>query len=119
MPEGKSFIHATLDPADINKDVPVEHALVGDADLTLKALVESIRDRLKGKPRGRAEQVVAEIKEIKEGWMAEWLPKLTSNEAPLSPYRVIWDLMHTVDVANTIITHDAGSPRDQLSPFWE
>jgi len=32
---------------------------------------------------------------------------------------VIWDLMHTVDVANTIITHDAGSPRDQLSPFWE
>ncbi|MGH2482407.1 MAG: thiamine pyrophosphate-dependent enzyme, partial [Ktedonobacteraceae bacterium] len=21
--------------------------------------------------------------------------------------------------ANTIITHDAGSPRDQLSPFWE
>jgi acetolactate synthase-1/2/3 large subunit len=24
-----------------------------------------------------------------------------------------------VDRANTIITHDAGSPRDQLSPFWE
>ena len=38
---------------------------------------------------------------------------------PLSPYRVLWDLMHTVDVANTIITHDAGSPRDQISPFWE
>jgi acetolactate synthase I/II/III large subunit len=32
---------------------------------------------------------------------------------------VIWDLMHTVDVSRTIITHDAGSPRDQLSPFWE
>jgi acetolactate synthase-1/2/3 large subunit len=43
---------------------------------------------------------------------------LTSDSAPLSPYRVIWDLLHTVDVANTIITHDAGSPRDQLSPFW-
>jgi acetolactate synthase-1/2/3 large subunit len=27
--------------------------------------------------------------------------------------------MATVDVANTIITHDAGSPRDQLSPFWQ
>ena len=34
----------------------------------------------------------------------------------MTPYRVIWDLLHTVDVANTIITHDAGSPRDQLSP---
>jgi acetolactate synthase-1/2/3 large subunit len=31
---------------------------------------------------------------------------------------VLWDLQHTVDVANTIITHDAGSPRDQLAPFW-
>ena len=47
------------------------------------------------------------------------MPKLTSDETPLSPYRVIWDLLHTVDVANTIITHDAGSPRDQLSPFWQ
>jgi acetolactate synthase-1/2/3 large subunit len=28
-------------------------------------------------------------------------------------------LLHTVDVANTIITHDAGSPRDQISPFWQ
>jgi acetolactate synthase-1/2/3 large subunit len=27
--------------------------------------------------------------------------------------------MHAVDRAKTIITHDAGSPRDQLSPFWE
>jgi acetolactate synthase-1/2/3 large subunit len=24
-----------------------------------------------------------------------------------------------VDVANTIITHDAGSPRDQLTPYWK
>jgi acetolactate synthase-1/2/3 large subunit len=46
------------------------------------------------------------------------MPKLTSDATPLSPYRVIWDLIRTVDVANTIITHDAGSPRDQISPFW-
>ena len=52
-------------------------------------------------------------------WLKEWMPKLTNNEAPLNPYRVLWDLQNTVDVANTIITHDAGSPRDQLSPFWK
>lgn len=119
MPKGKAIIHATLDPADINKDVESEYALVGDADLTLKALISKIRERLGGKPRGRAERVAHEIKTIKAEWLTQWLPKLTSDEAPLSPYRVIWDLLHTVDVANTIITHDAGSPRDQLSPFWE
>ncbi len=27
--------------------------------------------------------------------------------------------MHIADVKNTIITHDAGSPRDELSPFWK
>ena len=32
---------------------------------------------------------------------------------------MLWDLQHTVDIKNTIITHDAGSPRDQLSPFWK
>ena len=45
-------------------------------------------------------------------------PKLTSDETPLNPYRVIADLARTVDLDNTIITHDAGSPRDQISPFW-
>jgi acetolactate synthase-1/2/3 large subunit len=47
------------------------------------------------------------------------MPKLTSGETPLNPYRVLWDLAHTVDLDNTIITHDAGSPRDQISPFWK
>jgi acetolactate synthase-1/2/3 large subunit len=119
IPAGKTVIHATLDPADINKDVPVTHAMVGDARLTLEALADEIRDRLNSTSRGRADAVAQEIREVNGAWMAEWMPKLTSDEVPLSPYRVIWDLMHTVDVANTVITHDAGSPRDQLSPFWQ
>jgi len=119
MPKGARIAHATLDPADINKDVRAELALVGDAGLTLDALLLEVRDRLGGKPRGRAEAVAREIKQLKSEWLSQWMPRLTANTAPLSPYRVIWDLLHTVDVANTIITHDAGSPRDQISPFWE
>jgi acetolactate synthase-1/2/3 large subunit len=74
---------------------------------------------LKGKPRGRAAAVAEEIKRVEGEWMAQWRPKLLSDEVPLCPYRVLADLYQTVDVANTIITHDAGSPRDQLSPFWK
>jgi acetolactate synthase-1/2/3 large subunit len=119
MPAGKTIVHATLDPADLNKDVRAEHALIGDAALTLEALLEAVRSQLGGTPRGRAAEVARSIKAVKGEWMAKWMPKLTAKDVPLSPYRVIWDLLHTVDVANTIVTHDAGSPRDQLSPFWE
>lgn len=119
IPTDKAIIHATLDPADINKDLAVKHALVGDARLVLEALVAEIHERLGGKPRGHFNRVAQQINAIKAEWLAQWKHKLTANEIPLSPYRVIWDLMHTVDAANTIITHDAGSPRDQLSPFWK
>jgi acetolactate synthase I/II/III large subunit len=118
MPPGKVIIHATLDPADLNKDVRAEYALIGDAKLTLQALIREVKERL-GSSRRDSHQVTADIKKTKDEWLAGWLPKLTANAVPLSPYRVIWDLMHTVDTANTIITHDAGSPRDQLSPFWQ
>ncbi|HUG14880.1 MAG TPA: thiamine pyrophosphate-binding protein, partial [Thermomicrobiales bacterium] len=37
FPAGKTIVHATLDPADVNRYLPVSHALVGDADLTLDA----------------------------------------------------------------------------------
>jgi thiamine pyrophosphate-dependent acetolactate synthase large subunit-like protein len=118
MPKGKTFIQATLDPADLNKDLAIDYALLGDAGLTLTMLVEAVKERTGGGARGRREQLVRHIQASKQQWLDQWMPRLTSDEIPLSPYRVIWDLLHTVDVAHTIITHDAGSPRDQLSPFW-
>ncbi len=117
MPAGKRVLHATLDPADINKSVPCEHALVGDAQLTLTALLAACRDLVDG-PRDSA-AIAAEIAEVEARWMEGWLPILTSDSAPMTPYRVLWELQKTVDVANTIITHDAGSPRDQLTPYWK
>jgi acetolactate synthase I/II/III large subunit len=115
----KTFIHNTVDPMDINKNIPTEHALVGDAKLTLAMLTEAVKDRLGGRPRGRAAEVAARIKQQRDTWLAEWMPLLTSDMKPLSPYRVIWDLQQIADVSNIIITHDAGSPRDELIPFWQ
>ncbi len=119
IPSGKTIIHATLDPADLNKDVPDAHALIGDAQLILEALLPEVQKVIGPSRKDRMEKVGEEIRFSKEEWMKQWLPKLTSQEVPLSPYRVLWDLMHTVDRSNVIITADAGSPRDQISPFWE
>jgi acetolactate synthase-1/2/3 large subunit len=114
----KLFIHNTIDSADINKNIPTEHPLVGDSKLALAMLAKALKSRLK-KPRGLTAEVTARIRSQNDPWMQEWTPRLTSDSKPLSPYRVIWDLMQVADVPNTIITHDAGSPRDELSPFWK
>jgi len=115
MPKGKKFIHATLDPDHLNKDVRADIGLIGDAKLCLESLSVEV-ERLLGKPR--APEIAEKIGAMRNAWLNQWMAKLTSEDVPLSPYRVLWDLQHTVDVANTIITHDAGSPRDQLAPFW-
>jgi acetolactate synthase-1/2/3 large subunit len=117
MPEGKPIIHATLDPLDLNKNVECEHALLGDARLILEALIDEVEPTLAGKKRS-IEPVATAIDEVRRPWLDKWQMKLTSDQTPLTPYRVIGDLAKTVDLDNVVITHDAGSPRDQISPFW-
>jgi acetolactate synthase-1/2/3 large subunit len=117
--EGKRFIHTTVDERDLDKIVPAAHPVPGDARLTLAMLHQALSERLRGRPRGLTPEVSARIQAQNAPWVAGWRPYLTSNAKPLSPYRVIADLLQTVDVPNTIVTHDAGSPRDEMIPFWK
>lgn len=117
IPIGKIIIQSTVDEYDINKDYQIDYVLFGDAKLVLRQMVEEVN--LQGGGGQEKEVLVEEIRSIKEKWLAEWMPKLTSGEKPINPYRIFWDLMHTVDRRNTIVTHDSGHPRDELAPFWE
>ncbi len=116
IPEGKRVIQSTIDERDINKDYPLENAIIGDAKLVLRQLIDEIKARGGRKTTG---DIAAEIARVKDDWLEEWLPKLTSDEKPINPYRVIFDMMQTLNRAETIITHDSGNPRDELVPFWE
>jgi thiamine pyrophosphate-dependent acetolactate synthase large subunit-like protein len=118
MPQGKTIIHATLDAMDLNKDVPARYGLIGDAQLTLAALRHAMAGLNKEPAKARS-SVPQRIAAIREAWLGEWMPKLTNNATPINPYRVLWELNRLVDKSRTIITHDAGSPRDQTTPFWE
>ena len=119
VPAGKTIIHATNDAADINKEYRVDHAVIGDAALVLDAVIAEV-DRQKG--AGGANALAAlkeEVAAAKKAWLAEWDKHLNSEEVPINQYRVIRDLMRSVDRDNVIITHDSGGPREQLLPFWE
>jgi len=119
VPPGKTIIHSTNDAGDINKDYRADHAVVGDAGLVIDALIAEI-SRQKGPGGGNAlASLKEEVAAGKKAWLDEWAKFLNSDEMPLNQYRVIRDMMRTLDRDNVIITHDSGSPREQMIPFWE
>ena len=118
IPDGKVLIHNSIDELDINKDYAADYAIIGDAKIVLGQLIDEAKKQLGGGGRD-SDAVAEEVKTVKEQWLAEWMPKLTSDEAPINPYRVVWDLNQAVDRTQTIVTHDSGNPRDQTLPFYE
>jgi len=117
IPSGRKLVQLTLDARDLDKDYAVDHAVIGDAKLVLRQLIDAVKGEI-GAPRN-GDAVVAEVRDAKNVYLDEWLPRLTSDETPINPYRVIWDLMQAVDRTQTIVTHDSGNPRDQTLTFYE
>jgi thiamine pyrophosphate-dependent acetolactate synthase large subunit-like protein len=115
---GKVIIHNTVNPDDINKDEAADVGLIGDTLLTIEALIVEVKARTGGKGTGDRAKVEVEIAAVKAEWMAEWTPILTSDEEPMSYYRVIHELNQNLDLENSIVTHDAGAPRDSIVPFY-
>jgi acetolactate synthase-1/2/3 large subunit len=117
IPPVKTIIQVTNDARDLNKNYATQHPILGDAKLVLRQFIDAVKDLRGGKAAERS-GITTEITRVREEWLKEWRPRLTADEVPLNPYRVMWDFMHTVDAKEAIVTHDSGSPRDQLMPFY-
>jgi thiamine pyrophosphate-dependent acetolactate synthase large subunit-like protein len=118
IPDGKVIIHNTESLEDINKDYTAAVGLPGDTKLTIQMLIDEVKAQLGEQGRKGQSTVAAEIAEIKQKWMAEWTALLHSDEVPINTYRVIGELERTLDKDNSIVTHDAGAPRDTIMPFY-
>ncbi len=119
VPPGKTIIHSTNDPGDINKEYRVDHAVVGDAAMVIDALIAEVSRQKRGSGGNTMKALKEDIAASKKAWLEDWAKHLDSDETPINQYRVIRDMMRTLDRDNVIITHDSGSPREQLLPFWE
>ena len=116
IPDGKKIIHAVNDTKDIGNYYDPEIGLLVDAKLVLNQLIEACKDLITSQ-NGRLSPE-DEIKHLKDAWLQDWDKKLNSSETPMTPYRVIGEFMNVVDPSQTIVTHDSGSPRDQIMPFY-
>jgi acetolactate synthase-1/2/3 large subunit len=117
IPAQASIIQNTNNPDEIGKDEVIDIGLVGDTKLTIQALIDEVK-ALIGEPRDSS-AITAEIATIRAAWLEEWSPLLHSDEQPLNTYRVIHEINEALDLENSIVTHDAGAPRDSIIPFFK
>ena len=111
------IIQVGNDPADLHKDYPVQHALLGDARLVLDQLHQACRD-VDARGDRSAEVVAADIRAIDTEWRRAWQSKAMDPRQPINPYRVMNEFAQTFDPNECIVTHDSGNPRGQLVPFY-
>ncbi|MDK1025000.1 MAG: thiamine pyrophosphate-requiring protein [Gammaproteobacteria bacterium] len=119
IPDNKTLIHSTVSSEDINKDYTVDIGMVGDAKLTLELMIDEVKAEIGEQGRETNQTLVDAIAATKKAWLAEWEPLLNSDETPINPYRVVNEINQAVDHENTVMTHDAGNPRDQIMPFYK
>ena len=112
-----TLIHNCDNPEELNKDTRADIALLGDARLTLQALIDAVDDLLAGKARPW-DETAADIARERKQWLAQWQPLLDSDEVPLNTYRVVREINQGIDHEHSIVTHDAGAPRDSIVPFF-
>ena len=115
LPSQARLGQITDDRRDLASGYDVAFGAVGDARLVLAQLLAALGEA----QTARRASTEAELATVRAAFMREWLPRLTSDAAPLSPYRVVWELMQIADRTRTVVTHDAGHPRDQVVPFYE
>jgi acetolactate synthase I/II/III large subunit len=114
--EKKTIVQCTVDTLDINRSYETRHAVIGDAKLTLTALVQELSAR--GGPR-KNPALLEEIKGAKAAFLAKFRPWMESTETPINPYRVFGDLTKVLDPKNSFVTADSGNTRDQTSTVYE
>jgi acetolactate synthase-1/2/3 large subunit len=114
----KTIIHCNVDELHINKMYPTAQAVIGDARLTLQALLKEVSERTSGAGRP-AGNVAAEVKAARDEGLAKYREVMASNEKPINPYRVYGDLMQVLDPHNSFVTHESGNTRDQLSTVFD
>ena len=81
-------------------------------------MISEVRSQQENKQANFSDHVTAEIAALRKEWMLKWVPLLTSEEEPINYYSVIGELDKILDKDNSIVTHDAGAPRDTIMPFY-
>jgi thiamine pyrophosphate-dependent acetolactate synthase large subunit-like protein len=112
---GKTIIQCTIDEQDLNRATWIDHAVIGDAKLVLRQMI-SEAEKHDAMPKKGVEEEIANAKAEK---MRKYRPLMESNEKPINPYRVYGELIKVLDPEKSVVTHESGNTRDQLTTVYD
>jgi acetolactate synthase-1/2/3 large subunit len=118
-PANTRLIQVDVDPAELHKNYRADLAILSDIKLFLQAMLRKAPEVIGGWRQGTGEEIAGEIQGVKTKWLDSWKERLTTDEIPMNPYRVCWDLGHILDRRNTILLHDAGTARVYIAHHYE
>ncbi len=107
-------IHIDVDPSEVNKNVRVDLALVGDARQTLRALLDELKRHHKPAGTLEREQWLRRI----EAWRAEHPLNYDKYSNAVKPQYVIEVLSHHAQ-EDAIVTVDVGQHQMWAAQFYE
>jgi thiamine pyrophosphate-dependent acetolactate synthase large subunit-like protein len=74
-------------------------------------MIDAARASLPASRLEPRKDAIQRIARLRQEWLEFSMPTLTSDEIPINPFRVTWELCQLVDPNQTIVLHDAGSVR--------
>jgi len=108
---GAKHIQVDIDPDELHKERIADVGICGDASVVLRQLIDAARGRLAKERLSPAKSRIDEIASLRRRWDEVSNPMLHSDETPINPYRVTWELTQTLNPDDSIVLHDAGSVR--------
>ncbi len=108
-----SLIHIDIDPYVIGKNYPVSVGIVGDAATILDLMLQ------KAATKPNTSEWLKLIQKAKDEWKeTDYYRKVYSNQKPLKPQRVCYEIRRFFD-RKTVFTLDAGNNKIWASTFLE
>jgi len=101
------LVQIDMDYRTVGKNRDIDLGLVGDPGAILGAVLQAASGRIKGDKRQARQQWLKQLSEGETAATEKLMPLFKSNNMPINPYRVAWELNEFL-ADNTIYIGDGG-----------
>ena len=100
--KGTEIVQLDIEPTELGRNYPNKVALLGDAKVTLRRLIDTAQPR-----EGVTKPWVGRVQQLAQEWRANMGPRLDSDAVPIHPARICKEITEALP-ANGVLVSDTG-----------